>query len=125
MGRIFSFSLIMAVGIAGKSFAEGTQPAGGGLISAVIWMVLLVAIFYFLLLRPQQKQKKQHQEFLASLKKGDKVITSGGIIGEIKSIDDDVVTLKVSEGTLIKVLKQSITGFYNQESKEEAKESSK
>ncbi len=87
-------------------------------------MVLLVAIFYFLLLRPQQKQKKQHQEFIKSLKKGDKVITSGGIIGEIKSIEDDVATLKVSEGTLIKVLKQSITSYY-QGQKEEAKESSK
>ncbi len=123
MDKKLGLSFLTFFGIVGTTFAEGGQPAGGGsLISALVWMVLLVAIFYFLLLRPQQKQKKQHQEFLASLKKGDKVITSGGIIGEIKSIDDDVVTLKVSEGTLIKVLKQSITSFY-QETKEESKDS--
>ncbi|HIE59096.1 MAG TPA: preprotein translocase subunit YajC [Persephonella sp.] len=94
---------------------------GGGaeqLISAIIWMVLLIAIFYFLLYRPQQQQRKKHQEFLNSLKKGDKVITSGGIIGEIKSIEDNVVSLKVSEGTIIKVLKQSISSYF-----EEKKES--
>jgi preprotein translocase subunit YajC len=125
MKNKMSFSFLAILGTLGLSFAEGGQPAGGGsLISALVWMVLLVAIFYFLLLRPQQKQKKQHQEFIDSLKKGDKVITSGGIIGEIKSIDDDVVTLKVSEGTLIKVLKQSITSYY-QQTKEESKESSK
>ncbi len=125
MEKIINLSFLSIFGIVGISFAQGGQPAGGGgLISAIIWMVLLVAIFYFLLLRPQQKQKKQHQEFIESLKKGDKVITSGGIIGEIKSIEDDVVTLKVSEGTLIKVLKQSITSYY-QGQKEEAKESSK
>ncbi len=124
MGKTVGFSFLTVLVVFGLSFAEGGQQPGGGLISALIWMVLLVAIFYFLLLRPQQKQKKQHQEFLASLKKGDKVITSGGIIGEIKSIEDDVVTLKVSEGTLIKVLKQSITSFYG-EQKEESKEGSK
>ncbi len=125
MGKGINLSFLTVLGIVSLSFAQGGQPAGGGgLISAIIWMVLLVAIFYFLLLRPQQKQKKQHQEFLSNLKKGDKVVTSGGIIGEIKSIDDDVVTLKVSEGTLIKVLKPSITSYY-QETKEESKESSK
>jgi len=71
----------------------------GGLISAIIWMVLLIAIFYFLLYRPQQQQRKKHEEFLKNLKKGEKVITSGGIIGEIKSIDEKTVSLKISEGT--------------------------
>jgi preprotein translocase subunit YajC len=94
----------------------------GSLTSAVIWMVLLIAIFYFLLYRPQQKQRQKHQEFLNSLKKGDKVITAGGLIGEIKSIGDDVVTLKLSEGTIVKVLKSSITSYYNQEEKESKKE---
>ncbi len=93
----------------------------GSLISAVIWMVLLIAIFYFLLYRPQQKQRQKHQEFLNSLKKGDKVITAGGLIGEIKSIGDDVVTLKLSEGTIVKVLKTSITSYYNEEKKEDQK----
>lgn len=97
------------------------EGGSGSLISAVIWMVLLIAIFYFLLYRPQQKQRQKHQEFLNSLKKGDKVVTAGGLIGEIKSIGDDVVTLKLSEGTIVKVLKTSITSYYNEEKKEEQK----
>jgi preprotein translocase, YajC subunit len=57
----------------------------GGLISAIVWMVLFVGIFYFLILRPQQQQRKNMKSFKES-KKGDKVITTGGIIGEIKTL---------------------------------------
>jgi preprotein translocase subunit YajC len=89
------------------------------IIGAVLWMVILIAIFYFLLYRPQQQQRKKHQEFINSLKKGDKVITSGGIIGEIKSIDEKTVTLKVSEGTMIKVLKTAISAPYEEEEKKD------
>ncbi len=90
------------------------------LISAFIWMILLIGIFYFLLYRPQQQQRKKHEEFINNLKKGNKVITSGGIIGEIKSISDKTVTLKVSEGTMIKVLKTAIANYYQEESKEKS-----
>ncbi|WP_457622193.1 preprotein translocase subunit YajC [Persephonella sp.] len=89
----------------------------GGLISAIIWMILLIAIFYFLLYRPQQQQRKKHEEFLKNLKKGEKVITSGGIIGEIKSIEDKIVSLKISEGTIIKILKSAISTYYQEEEK--------
>ena len=86
--------------------------AMGSLISAIIWMVILVGIFYFLIIRPQQQQRKKHEKFLSELKKGDKVVTSGGIIGEVKHIDDKTITLKVADGTMIKFLKSAIaTGF--------------
>ncbi|WP_457641394.1 preprotein translocase subunit YajC [Persephonella sp.] len=87
----------------------------GGLISAIIWMFLLIAIFYFLLYRPQQQQRKKHEEFLKNLKKGEKVITSGGLIGEIKSIEEKTVSLKIAEGTIIKVLKTAIASYYQEE----------
>ncbi len=87
----------------------------GGLISAIVWMVLFVGIFYFLILRPQQQQRKKHEEFLKNLKKGDKVITTGGIIGEIKNIEEKTVSLKVCEGCIIKVLKPSIASYYQEE----------
>ncbi|WP_456463974.1 preprotein translocase subunit YajC [Persephonella sp.] len=89
------------------------------IIGAVLWMVILIAIFYFLLYRPQQQQRKKHQEFINSLKKGDKVVTSGGIIGEIKGIDEKTVTLKVSEGTMIRVIKSAISAPYEEEKKED------
>ncbi|NPA58788.1 MAG: preprotein translocase subunit YajC [Aquificae bacterium] len=97
---------------------QGGDPMGS-IIGAVLWMVILIAIFYFLLYRPQQQQRKKHQEFINSLKKGDKVITSGGIIGEIKGIGEKVVLLKVAEGTIIKVLKTAISAPW--EEKEEDK----
>ncbi|RMA97526.1 preprotein translocase subunit YajC [Hydrogenothermus marinus] len=87
---------------------------GEQIISAVIWMVLLIAIFYFLLYRPQQQQRKKHEEFLKGLKKGDKVITTGGLIGEIKAIDENIVSLKTCEGCVVKVLKPSITAYYEE-----------
>ncbi|NPA13083.1 MAG: preprotein translocase subunit YajC [Aquificae bacterium] len=99
---------------------QGGDPMGS-IVGAVLWMVILIAIFYFLLYRPQQQQRKKHQEFLNSLKKGDKVITSGGIIGEIKSIEDNIVFLKVAEGTIIKVLKTAISAPF-EEKKEEKKD---
>jgi len=90
---------------------------GGGdptvsFITTLGWMILLFAIFYFLIIRPQQKQRKKHEEFLKSLKKGQVVVTSGGLIGEIKSISEDTVNLKVADGTIIKVLKVAISGEY-------------
>ncbi|MCX7739239.1 MAG: preprotein translocase subunit YajC [Hydrogenothermaceae bacterium] len=87
----------------------------GGLISAIVWMVLLLGIFYFLLWRPQQQQRKKHEEFLSNLKKGDKIVTTGGIVGEIKSIEEKTVTLKVCEGCLIRVLKPSVSSYYQEE----------
>jgi preprotein translocase subunit YajC len=86
-----------------------------GVISTILWMVLFVGIFYFLILRPQQQQRKKHEEFLKNLKKGDKVITTGGIIGEIKNIEEKTVSLKICEGCIIKVLKPSIASYYQEE----------
>lgn len=96
---------------------------GGGdptvsFITTIGWMILLFAIFYFLIIRPQQKQRKKHEEFIKNLKKGQVVVTSGGIIGEIKGISEDTVNLKVSEGTIIKVLKVAISGEYQEKNKE-------
>lgn len=95
---------------------------GGGdptvsFITTLGWMILLFAIFYFLIIRPQQKQRKKHEEFLKSLKKGQVVVTSGGLIGEIKSISEDTVNLKIADGTIIKVLKVAISGEYENKEK--------
>jgi len=92
--------------------------AAGGLISALIWMIILMAIFYFLIIRPQQQQRKKHEEFLKNLKKGDKVITTGGIIGEVRHIDEKTVSLKVAEGTVIKFIKNAIATYYQEDEKE-------
>jgi len=86
----------------------GAAQQGGSQWMSFLPLILLFAVFYFLLIRPQQKRAKQQKLFLENLKKGDKVITSGGIIGLITGITEDKVTLEVAEKIRIKVLKSAI-----------------
>jgi len=74
-------------------------------------MVLMVVIFYFLLIRPQQKKAKEHRTFLENLKRGDRVITSGGICGEISAINDQIITLEVADKVRLEVGRPYIAGF--------------
>ncbi len=97
----------------GLAFAMGTPPGGaaGGGQSALLNMVPLVlmfGIFYFLLIRPQQKRAKEHRALLDALKKGDQVVTAGGIHGKVSSIDEAGVTMEVATGVNIKVDKGHI-----------------
>jgi len=89
--------------------ANGAAPGGGGLVS-FIPLILIFVIFYFLLIRPQQKKAKEHQVYLANLKKGDSVVTSGGLHGLITGITDTVVTLEIAENIRVKVSRQHILG---------------
>jgi preprotein translocase subunit YajC len=68
----------------------------------------MIAIMYFLMIRPQQKQLKEHRALLAGLKKGDAVVTQGGLIGKIAEISDREVKLEVAQGVKIRVLKSSV-----------------
>jgi preprotein translocase subunit YajC len=78
--------------------------------SSLILGVLFIGIIYAMLILPQQKQLKQHKALLASLKKGDDVVTQGGVIGRIAAISDRVITLEIATGVKMKVLKTSIQG---------------
>ena len=72
-------------------------------------LILIFVIFYFFLIRPQQKKVKEHKFMVTSLKRGDQVITSGGIVGKIeKVLDDDKVDLSISENVTIQVIKSTI-----------------
>lgn len=84
------------------------QAAGGGGASMIVIFVAMFAIMYFMIIRPQQKQAKQHNAMLASLKKGDEVVTQGGMIGRIAVISDKVITLEIANGVKIRVLKGSV-----------------
>ncbi|MDY3983828.1 MAG: preprotein translocase subunit YajC [Veillonellaceae bacterium] len=78
------------------------------------WPILLmIVIFYFLLYRPQKKQQKERNTLLNSLKKGQRIITIGGIYGVINELKDDVVTLEIAEHTEIRVSRTSIAQILN------------
>lgn len=83
---------------------------GGGGMSSLVFMLLMFAVFWFILIRPQQKRAKEHQAFLSALKKGDEVVTRGGVIGRVTGVADNLVTLEVQEKVRIRVLKSYIEG---------------
>ncbi|OGC78342.1 MAG: preprotein translocase subunit YajC [candidate division Zixibacteria bacterium RBG_16_50_21] len=94
----------------------GGQPgqsggAGAGIMGFLPFLLIIV-IIYFLMLRPQMKKQKHHQKMLTELKKGDRVVTNGGMLGTIVGINEkeNVVVLKVGEDTKIEFLKSSIAG---------------
>ncbi len=92
------------------AFAEGDAPAtisGSGL-GELIPMVLLFVIFYFLLIRPQQKRAKDHKALLVALKAGDEVVTNGGVVAKVTSVDESFATVEIADGVIIKVQKQGI-----------------
>ena len=88
-------------GLGGCAQGQGSFP---------LMMILMIAVFYFILIRPQQKKQKEQDTWLKSLKKGDEVVTSGGVIGRISGLTDNTVTLEVQEKVRIKVLRSSVSG---------------
>jgi preprotein translocase subunit YajC len=75
----------------------------GGVLASFLPLIILFAIFYFLIIRPQQKQQKAHREMLANLTKGDKIITNGGLIGEIVKTEEDFIKIKLNETVIVKL----------------------
>ena len=89
------------------------QAAGGdtnSMLVSLLPFVLIFVIMYFLILRPQQKRVKQHQELVKNVRRGDTVITSGGLIGKVtKVVDDDTLEIEVADGVKIRQLRQMIS----------------
>src|SRR4030042_4505430 len=95
------------------AYAMGGLGGGGGAqggIGAFLPLILMFVVFYFLLIWPQQKKAKAHKQVLANLQKGDNVVTSSGIYGNITGITDTVVTLETAETVRINMARNSIAG---------------
>jgi preprotein translocase subunit YajC len=96
------------------AYAMGTGGTGGGgqgsSFTAFIPLILMFAIFYFLLIRPQQKKAKAHKETLTQLKKGDQIVSSGGLHGVITGLADDVVTMEIAPKVRVKISRGSVAG---------------
>ena len=86
--------------------------AGGGGMGYILMQIapflLIFVVFYFLLIRPQQQRMKKHREMVASLRKGDEVITQGGLIGKVTRVADSEATIELAEGVRVKVIKATI-----------------
>ena len=87
-------------------------------IAQFIPLILIFVIFYFFLIRPQQKRVKEHKEMVKNLKRGDEVITSGGILGTVdRVLEDDRIELSISDGVKVQVIKNTIQGHLKKETK--------
>jgi preprotein translocase subunit YajC len=87
--------------------AAGPDPTTG-LIMQIAPLILIFVVFYFLLIRPQQAARKKHMEMVAALKKNDVIVTSGGLIGKVKSVADDEVRVELAPNVDVRVLRHTI-----------------
>ena len=88
---------------------------GGQGASSLIMMLLMFVVFYLVLIRPQQKKAKEHRTMLENLKKGDSVITRGGLIGKISGATDTVLVIEVQEKVRIRVAKSYVDGLHRED----------
>lgn len=103
-------SIAYAMGAQGAS----GQPAGSGF-SGLFMMVIIFGIFYFILIRPQQKKMKEHKKMVEELKKGDKIVTQGGIYGMVENAGPNTLTVKIAEGTKVKIARSSVATVLTEE----------
>lgn len=94
-----------------------TPPPGGGLWDFLLMMAVIFSIFYFILIRPERKKRQQHEERVNSLKKGDRIITSGGIFGKIVGMKDKegAAVIQIAENVKIEILKSSISTILDED----------
>jgi preprotein translocase subunit YajC len=95
-----------------QAYAQGGGGSGADMFTQLLPLILIFVVFYFLLIRPQQKKAREHREMLAGVKRGDRVITGGGIIGLVtKVIGDNEVQVEIADGVRVRVAKSTISNI--------------
>ena len=93
------------------AYAQAATPPKPNMLETFLPFLVIFAVFYFLMIRPQAKKAREQQTLLSSLKRGDTVLTSGGILGTIEGLTEKFITLEISQGTRIKILRSQIAGL--------------
>jgi preprotein translocase subunit YajC len=107
------FSGLALVLSAAPAFAVAPVPAGPSLISQLLFFLPLILIFYFLLIRPQQQRAKKHAEMVANIKRGDTVVTSGGLIGKVNKVNDAELSVDLAENVRVRIIKSMVIEVRN------------
>ncbi len=89
----------------------GAAEGGAAGFASFIPLILMFVIFYFLLIRPQQKRSKEHRNMISNLKKGDRIVTSGGLHGRITGLDDTTLTVEIADKVRVKVSRGNVGGI--------------
>jgi preprotein translocase subunit YajC len=90
-------------------YAQAAPSAFDALNSLIVPTVLIIGIMYFLMIRPQQKRLKEHRDMVASIRRGDTVVTSGGIIGKVAKVDENELQVEIADGVKIKVVRSTVS----------------
>ncbi len=121
MNRITAQISLWIAGLAsaGMVFAQETQKAapggGAGIGSMLPMMLIMFAVVYFLMIRPEQKKQKARQAMLSTMKKGDRVITSSGILGTVGNVKESTIMVKIAENTVVEFTKSAVTQIVNKD----------
>lgn len=92
------------------AFAQDAAAGGPSAMSNILFIVAIFAVFYFLLIRPQQKRAKQHREMVSSVRRGDTVVTAGGIVGKVAKVESgDEVMVEIADGVRVRVLTPTLS----------------
>lgn len=92
------------------AYAQAASAGGSDMIMSLLPFVLIFVIMYFLILRPQQRRVKQHQEMVKALRRGDTVVTAGGVIGKVtKVIDDDQIEVEIADGVRVRQMRAMVS----------------
>ncbi len=102
--------LLITLALIGGCVAPEGAEGGSSINPLIIFLVLIFGTFYLLIIRPQRRKQKEHRELMVELRRGDKVITSGGIYGVIESTSEESVVIKVEDGALIRIARNSVAG---------------
>jgi preprotein translocase subunit YajC len=103
-------STAVAQGSLGSLFGGGGAGGDGGMLMSLLPFILIFVIMYFLILRPQQKRVKSHAEMVKNVRRGDTVVTNGGLVGKVtKVIDDDQIEIEIAEDVRIRHMRQMIS----------------
>ena len=104
------FLMLLFPDVANAMGTTGAEGGAGGGSSMLIMLVAIFAIFYFLMIRPESKRRKERQAMIDSLKRGDKVVTIGGLYGDVQDVHDDRIVIRIAEGVKVEVAKSSVSG---------------
>jgi preprotein translocase subunit YajC len=105
------------------AYAQDAAGGGAAIVMQLLPLILIFVVFYFLLIRPQQKKMKEHRAMLGSLKRGDKIITGGGILGEIRMVKDgsDEIEVEIAPNVRVTVVRGTISSVLRPEAANDAK----
>lgn len=96
------------------AYAQAAGGAGGAAgLASFLPLILIFVIMYFLMIRPQQKRAKEHRTMVEALKKGDEVVTQGGLVGKVTAVRDQELEVEIAPGVKVRVIRATVTGLVN------------